>query len=94
MVALDGSKSMASADKKDKLMVGQRISWHTRPEVHADHGGYLTTNPHTGIVRSVHDEFAMVGTGKILHCWVEPYNPEERLAVEFSNPSIKLLEHD
>lgn len=83
---------MASVGKRDKLIVGQRISWHTRPEVHIDHGGYLETEPHTGTVRSVHDGFAIVGTGKILHCWVKPLNPEERLAVELTNPSIKTLE--
>jgi len=89
---------MASVDKKDKLTIGQRISWHTRPEVHVDHGGYLTTKPHIGVVRSVCDGFVMVGTGKVLGPHIfDPkpqVNREERLAVELTNPSIKLLDDE
>ncbi len=77
------------------LSVGQTISWQTRPEVHQDHGGYLTTKPMIGCVRSVHEGFVMVGTNLMLPPDIldrKGLSFEQRFAVEISNPSIKLLQ--
>lgn len=75
-----------------RFAVGQHVSWHIRPEVHADHGGYLNTLPLAGTVRSVHDGFIMVGTGKMLlpHVLDPPGTlpREQTFAVSISNQSL------
>jgi len=80
---------------KSLWRVGDHVTWHTRPEVHVDHGGYLTTEPMTGVVQSVHDGFIMVGTGKFSRGWTwgrrGTYLVEHVLAVEEDNPSLKCL---
>ena len=69
------------------MQTGDTCSWHIRPEVHVDHGGYLKTEPLTGTIRSVHRGHFMVGTGRMVHG--RAGFREMTYSVSRSNPSLR-----
>ena len=41
------------------MQVGTKISWHIRPEIIKEFGGYMEAEPMTGTVISVHEKHMM-----------------------------------
>jgi hypothetical protein len=75
------------------LKTGDAVRWHIRPEVHVEHGGYMETEPLTGVIHSVHPTHVMVAQGpdtrsSILDLFLK-HGCRPRYAVLHGNPSLK-----
>jgi hypothetical protein len=77
------------------MKVGDTVSWHIRPEVHVEHGGYLDTPRERGRIVSVGPGY-LVDTGRPIkgYCLNEHRVVSDTFKIFVSryNPSLRLEE--